>query len=268
MPSPPLTAAGRPVLERQLFMGDSDAGKTYAYLKIADWHQRRGADTTFYGLTTSGNDWTKLLAPGAEFGHLENVVEEPVAEIQDYFDTYDRFRKKAKPGDFLALDVVGDAWAACQDEYAEREWGTDLGTKWATSGGQYPIGGADWPWGSINARYRKLMQNKLLRWPGHLVCMAWEAPLGDKDTEAHFLSIFGLVNRKPIGQKDDYRRFDTIIQFGFNGRGERVVRTLKERGGRRRLGEFKEKGKATTHVGESVPDFFLTYLKGIAGWSL
>lgn len=272
MPSPPQTRGGKDVLERILLFGDSDAGKTFAVLKVADWHQKRKSDRQFFAITTPGNSWDKFFIPGAEFDHLENVGTYEVQEIQEYYDAYELIAKDAKPGDFLSVDVVGDAWSAAQDEYAEREWGTDLGTKWATEGGRYPIGGADWPWGTINARYRKFMQNKLLRFPGHLICMAWQGDLGDKEKDdaeyAHFREFFGMVGKKPVGQKDDYRRFDTIIQFGFNAKGDRICRTLKERGGRRRLGEIVTRGKAANHVGEKVPDFFLTYLKGVAGWSI
>jgi|GEM_PF-2872690 len=274
MPAPPFVTLpnGRQAQAREtiLVYGDSDVGKTFQYLKLADWHQRRGSDARFFGICTPGNDWTKFFLPGAEFEHLANVHFENATVIQDYFDVYDKVIKRArpKPHDWLNVDVLGDSWGAAQEEYAEREWGTDLGSKWATEGGRYPIGGADWPWGSINSRHKAFAQNRVIRFPGHLYCCAWDRAPGEKDDKDKLgQATFGMIGRWPVGQKDEYRRFDTVIHLSFNGRHERVARTAKERGGRRRLGEVVQRGKAEPiHVGEPINDLFKDYLLKIARW--
>lgn len=273
MPTPPLIKIGiveMPAKEKILLYGDSDLGKTYNYLKIAEWHQRRGSKAKFYGICTPGNEWTKFWTPGGEFAHLTNVQFFPVTDIQDYFDAFDKhIKRQAKTEDWLALDVIGDAWNASMEEYAEREWGTDLGSKWATEGGKYPIGGADWPWGSINARHKALIQNRMLRFPGHLMCMAWDKKLSTKEGEEkdqQALELFSLVGYKNVGQKDDYRRFDTVLHLSLNGEGKRVVRTVRDRGGRKRLGNVVQMGKSQAFHGVPVGDFFTQYLVGVAGW--
>lgn len=272
MPTPPTTRTGRQVRERILLYGDSDSGKTYNFLKVAEWHQRRGSDAVFWGLCSPGNEWDRLLMPGAEFEHLENVRPFDVEDMQDYFDVYDgEIRPHAKPEDWLAIDVIDAAWQAAQDEYAKREWkGRDLGSKWAAEGGQYPITG--WEWGSINARYRAFIQNRVLRFPGHVMALAWEKELQDAakssgkgGEDQDVLDVFGLVGRKPAGQKDDYKRFSTLLHLAKSADGKHVVRTARDRQ-RPKLGRIVERGKAVSHYPVEVGDFFMTYLVKVAKW--
>lgn len=274
MPSPPTTRAGKPIRERILLYGDSDAGKTYNFLTVARWHQRRGSDATFYGICTPGNEWDRFFMPGGEFEDLENVTCFDVEDIQDYFDVYDRkIKPYAGAEDWLALDVIDDVWKAAQDEYAKREWkGKDLGTKWAVDGGDFPIEG--WEWGTINARYRSFAQNRIARFPGHVMAMAWERTLAEpaKSTgkggdPPEVRDVFGLIDRKPAGQKEDYKRFATLLHLAKSSRGEWVVRTARDRQ-RARLGEIVERGKVTTHYPARLTDFYRQYLVGIAGWKL
>lgn len=271
MPAPPTTRSGKPIRERIMVFGDSDAGKTFNYLKVAEWHQRRGSDATFYGLCTPGNEWDRHLMPGAEFGELENVEPIDVEGIQDYFDAYDKqILPHAGPDDWLAVDVIDDVWKACQDEYAAHEWkGKDLGSKWATEGGDFPIEG--WEWGRINARYRAFVQNRIARFPGHIMVMAWEKDLmpdsksGKMGESQEVKATFGLVGHKPAGQKDDYKRFATLLHLGKNAKGEHVIRTARDRQ-RPRLGNLVERGKVTSLFPVPATDFFRQYLVGIAGW--
>lgn len=276
MPSPPIIKVGiydRPCKEAILVYGDSDLGKTFNYFKIAQWHQKRGSDALFYGICTPGNRWDKFFAPGAAFEGLENVRFWEVAEIQDYYDVYNKhIDKRGRAQDWLAVDVLGDAWSAAQEEYSRREHGVDLGEKWGTEGGRIPISGKDWPWASINSRHAGFAQNRVLRFPGHVYCMAWDKSLGDLDDEEkrdrQASKLFSVVGFKNEGQKSDYKRFDTILHVSVNGKGERVTRTVRDRDGRRRVGTLARVGNTDRYTGEAINDFFTDYLIKVAGWKL
>lgn len=275
MPTPPVIQMGqieKLVRERILLYGDSDSGKTYLYLTIARYYQMRKAKGTFYGLCSPGNQWDKFFGPGGEFEGLENVVPFDVEEIQDYFDKFDKkIKPKATKDDWLCIDVISDVWGAAGDEYSKKEnKGRDLGEAWATTGGDYPVEG--WQWGRINARYRSFAQNRLLRFPGHLVGLAWDKDLqeaakssGKGGESDEVRDLFGLIGKKPAGQKEDYKRFDTIIHLGVNGRGEHVARTARDRQ-RDRLGDVIQRGTAQVFRGQPISNFFLEYLVKIAGW--
>lgn len=274
MPSPPVTRSGKPIKERILLYGDSDSGKTYNFLKIAQWHQRRGSSATFFGICSPGNEWDVFLAPGGEFEDLENVVAIDVDHIGEYYDAYDkRIKPKAGPEDWLCVDVIGDAYNAAKDEYAQREWkGMDLGQKWGLEGGEYPITG--WEWGPINARYNGLAQNRIMRFAGHVMVLAWDRELKDDSRSGRsgerdeIKQTFSMVGYRPDSQWDDYKRFKTIIHLSKNIRGDFVMRTARDKQ-RPIVGEVVEKGKANRiYKPAEVGDFMRTYLRAIAGWTL
>lgn len=274
-PSAPTTRSGAPVPERILLFGDSDAGKTYSFLTVAKWHQRRGSKAHFYGITSPGNEWDLFFLPGAEFEDLDNVTFFSAQEAQDWFDIYDKkIAPRAKPHDWLCLDVIGDIWEAVKNEYAQKELGsTDLGSAWMVDGTEkYPVEG--WEWGRPNARYAAFAQNRVLRFPGHVMALAWEQQLqeeskttGKGGEKQQVKEVFGLINRKPRGQKLDYARFRTILHLGKNPKGEWVMRTARDKQ-RQRVGEIITRGNNTTYKPAKVRDFFLDYLKPIGGWSL
>lgn len=274
MPSPPTTEGGKPRGERIMLVGDSDTGKSRHYLKVAEWHQRRKADIHFYGICTPGNEWDVLLAEGAEFEGLTNVTWDVVWEMQDWFDLYAKFRKAANQGDFLCCDVQGDLWTDAQTEYERTEHGGDLSTRWITSSVHPMITDTKEkknPWTRINSRYNEFANNKLLRWPGHLVSLYWQTgipdDLTDKDKEA--ASLFGPFELMPLGNKKDYKRFHTILHLARNSQGEYVWRTIRDRQ-RKHLGTRVERKKFVTIKPEvcTGKDLFKDYLMPVGGWKL
>lgn len=273
MPTPVTLDDGRYHLERIMLFGDADAGKTYQFLKIAEWHQKRGSDAHFYGICSPGNEWDVMCMPGAEFEHLKNVTFDVAFEMQDWFDLYKKYWPNARKGvDWLCCDVAGDVWQDVQAEYAQIEWGGDLGSKWITEGGLHPIAkdgmmNKDYPWGRINSRYRDFANNKLMRWPGHLVGLYWETPIPDglkkKDKEA--ADLFTPFDIFPQGNKKDYKRFHSIIHLAKNSKGEHVWRSVRDRQ-RKLIGERRTRGTVTTVSTVKAGDLFRDYLVKIGGW--
>lgn len=266
-PTPPFTRAGTPIHERILLYGDSDAGKTRALLSIAKWHQKRGSDAVFYVIN---NDFSMeaMLSPSGDFGELENIVVENVVDMDEYLSAAETFRKKMRSHDWFTIDRLDGSWEAAQDEYSTRRWGKDLGSYWAqavdsrTGGEDFPIAG--WDWGVINRRYRSLANNHMLRMPGNVLCMSGQTGLkvaskGGKGGEDPFTqSTFDRLGLKPAGQKEDAKRFNTVIHMGHGLRGWRMRRANdRER-------NWGVDGDA--HPTLEVKDFMKDYLVRIAGW--
>lgn len=258
-PTCPTLPSGRPIHERLLLFGDSDGGKTRALLSIAKWHQKRGSDAVFYVIN---NDYSfdRMMIPSGDFGDLENVVVENVVTMQEYIDAAKSFQSKMRSHDWFTVDRLDAAWEAAQDEYAERKWGQDLGSYWATqgpvdSGDDYPIAG--WDWGSINKRYRSLANNYVMRMPGHVMCMSGQSPLreaskrGKGGEDKYVGDLFSKIGYKPAGQKEDSKRFHSVIYMGKGLKGWRMQRAND----RERDWEVKDVG-----------DFMKSYLISVAGW--
>lgn len=263
MPSPPKTESGHDRKERIMLVGDSDAGKTHQVLKVAEWHQRRKADTHFYAICSPGNEWDVMLAPSADFGGLTNVTWDVVYEMQDWYDLYDRYRKKAKAGDWFIADVQTDMWTDAQEEY-DMAHGGGSGNPWTTEDDD------DKDWAGISSRHNNLGK-RFLRWPGHQVGLYHErAPFKDpknrhKDAKALF-DPFGIF---PEGNKKDYKRFHTILHLARNSQEKHTWRTVRDRQ-REHLGTRNERKGLVTIKPEICEgkDLFKDYLMPVGGWKL
>jgi len=265
MPTPPVSKSGRPLLERILLYGGPDSGKSRALLTVAKWHQKRGSDAVFY-IVSNDMGYHPLLMPGGEFDELENVVVEDVVSMDDHFAAVRQFNKKIRPHDWLVVDLLDAVWAAAQDEYAEKEWGVDLAEHWATDrpkgSDEYPVSG--WEWGPINKRYRSFAMNEVMRCRGHVMCMSGQRPLkepsksGKGGEDPSLAAIYRRIAWVPQGQKDDTHRFHTVLHLTPNAKRDKwTMTTARERAAARR-----------DLVGAPLKDFFLDYLKGVAGWKL
>jgi hypothetical protein len=267
-PTPPTTRAGTFIHERILLFGDSDAGKTRALLSIAKYHQTRHSDAVFYVIN---NDYTfeAMLRPGGEFDELENVIVENVLTMDEYINTARTFRKKMRTQDWFSTDRLDGAWEAAQDEYATKRWGEDLGSYWMElqnqrgDGDDYPVAG--WDWGPINKRYRTFANNYLMRMPGHVLCMSGEKSLkepskaGKGGEDSYTSSTFDRVGRKPAGQKEDAKRFNSVIHMGHGLKGWKMRRANdRERDWGAEDGD--------NHPTREVKDFMRDYLIRIGGW--
>lgn len=274
--SAPMGRNGRPIRERIMIYGPPKVGKTHQYLTIAKWHQDLGSDAKFYALSTDTS--FEVLMMNDEFANLENVIWEDVVYFQDYVVAARDFNSKIRAHDWLSVDLMPDAWAAVQDEYAKqltKEAGgnlEDMGDLWATSGksDDYPISG--WEWGMPNARYRILANNLLLRTPGHLFLVAGQKELmkesgsGRSDENKKVKEMFGHIGVKPTGQKDDPFRYHSILHIDSGGEKQQVMSTAGERFGyRRHLGKKMTNGQVKD---EPIEDFFMDYLVGVGKWEM
>lgn len=276
MIQPPEKANGEIVRERLLGYGPPESAKSTAFLRLAKWYQDTETPGTFYVISTDLGYEALMMDP--EFEGLENVAVYDVdpSNMQEFIDAGKEIKKAGKLTDWFSVDLMGDAWKASQDEYANISTKGkigDVGTLWKTSGNisDYPIVG--WEWGMPNARYRFLLNNCVRSFKGHVFCVSGQKELlvtssSGKTKESDLVkNSFSHVGMKPDTKADDEAyRFHTILHFSGNrARGFKLM-TAKERFKYRRLmGKEMSNGQ---WQGEPYEDFFMDYLVKVAKWKL
>ena len=90
--------------ERILAMGPFWSGKTFSWLKIADWAQRTGSPAHFYVLDTD-SAVTRMLNASGNFSHLTNVTVTNVWE----WPQYEKALENASPNMELKSKRIGGA---------------------------------------------------------------------------------------------------------------------------------------------------------------
>lgn len=274
MPGPhaPILPNKKPAKERIMIYGGPGIGKTHQFFQIAKWHHQLGSNAKFYGIST--DQAFEVLWMNDE---LPNVEWTDVATMEEAMQAIRNYHNKAKPGDWLCVDLIDDIWKMAQDEYAAKQGKQtnakvkDLGDLWNVDpGSNYPIEG--WEWGQPNARYRAFANNYMLRSPAHVMVISGAQPLmgesksGSSGESKLNVDTFGHIGFKPKGQKDQGHQFHTALYLESGGRHKQKWATAKERWGKREhVGQEMKNGQYRT-----VPfdDFFLDYLVGVAGWSM
>lgn len=279
-PQPPRLPNGNTIKEKIQMYGMAGVGKTHQLFQIARWHQDLGSDARFYGLN-SDTSW-EVLYSNPEFCDLTNIEWKDCNYFQDYVNGAKAAHKKLRAQDWLVLDLSDHAWQAAQDEYARaqaKKYGTnieDMGDLFAVSDaaekGKYPIEG--WDWGPVNARYRVLANNYMLRGEGHRMVITSQAKVmeptaqmaaKEDETTKKAREMFRPIGFQPAGQKDDPFRYHTVIHVDGDSRGKvQKMATAKERWGNR---QWMGKPVGTNTVrDEPIKDFFTEYLVEKAGW--
>lgn len=278
-PAPPTNKRGDPMRESIMIFGDADQGKTHLLFTIAKWHQTLGSDAQFYCANTDNSYETLLDNP--EFEDLENIQWQQVSEFQESVDLVKGYNRKARARhDWIVLDLAGTMWDQAQDEYAAQQskrLGVDidnLGDLWKVEnpgGEKHPVEG--WEWGPINVRYRRLANNALVVSPAHLFLvyghkdLPKESSSGDNEDMAQKRGTFKHVGKLPVCQKEDPRRWNTILHVERIAEKQQGIITAKEKSARRRrMG--KQMGRATIMRHEPINDFMMDYLVGVAGWRI
>jgi hypothetical protein len=241
--------------ERILTVGGWGSGKTYAWMKIADWHQKTGSTGRFWVLDTDDTTGRFL---GTEFSHLTNVHPEVVWDWADYGKAMEKFHANFQPGDWLVIDMLSKAWDSVQEGFVDLTFDKGIddyfieARKTMKSSDKNLSAFDGWKdWSVINRMYGTFV-NQILRWKGHTyACTPADAvnrALDEKDT----VSLFGKHGIKPRGQKHTGHQFHSVLWLNQEKQGWKLT-SLKDRG-RPQL------------QGEDVTDFFVTYLMRCAGW--
>lgn len=193
----------------------------------------------------------------------------PVFEFREYQMALRDIQMRAKPGDWVCVDFISNAWPAVQEHYVNEVFHQDVGNyflqvrkdldKDAKSLGALE-GWVDWQ--VINPLYKKWANSLLYRGRYHVYCTAKTEALSNEKKpteEAAVRQLFARYGVKPVGQKDLPFQFHTILLTGKRQEPGRpaawTITTVKDR-------------ERTEVSSLEVKNFTTDYLVPIAGWAL
>ncbi|MDX1746984.1 MAG: AAA family ATPase [Halobacteriales archaeon] len=251
----PTSPSGVRLRERILVMGSFGTGKTYGWLKIAEWMQRTESPGHVYVIDTD-RAAERMLAPGGDFDDLANVTVRDVYEWTQYQDALEEFLPILTEHDWLVIDFVGSAWSAVQDWYVETIYDSSideffLQARLNMKSGNPLDGWKDWS--VINRVYKKWMDKIVHRTASHVYMTAVADPVRDTDDQA-LRQIYGRIGARPRGQKDLGHHPHTVALNTALG-NEWYMTTVKDR-------------SRPLVTGKQINDFAIDYLVNIAGWSV
>lgn len=245
--------------ERILCIGSAGAGKSSTWCKVAHWLNVRESPNSMWVIDTD------MAADRMKVGYKEAFdnkikVYEPF-EWQDYKTCLNDIFVKAKPNDWLVLDMAHKPWQSVQEYFSDEVFGQSidnyfLEARKKAQGGNALDGWTDWS--VINKLYNAWMM-KFLRFPGHIIACAPVTNVineGKKTDDApEIKSIFGAFGVKPEGQKALPFQFHTVLLLSDGGKNGYRISTIKDR--------EREKLK-----NQELVDFVPNYLVKVAGWKL
>ena len=243
--------------ESILTIGAPGAGKSTAWLSIADLHQKRGSPSQFYVLD-SDLAMPRMLAEG--YPHLQNVQTWPVFTWQEYATAVKEIQPQLTPADWLVVDMIDPSWEAVQSYYIEQIFGQDpdeffLAARKAMKGKTLQALDGWQDWTVINRVYKTWINRLIYQSRCHIFGTAKIAPIDAQTDDKAIRALFGRFGVKPKGQKDVAHMFHTVLILSQAADGGWVGNTVKDR--ERKYWE-----------GQTITNFGLQYLMQVAGWSL
>ena len=263
-----------PAPERILAFGPAGSGKTTNILNVARFSQITKAPTKFYVVDTDfAMDRMMAGYPEIRFSIFgDSNFQDPDARLtiypcfewRDYSRSLADIQMQARPGDWVAVDFIGTAWTAVQEEYVNEVFHKDIAEyflqvrKEMTKGDKTFTaleGWIDWP--VVNAMYRKWANRLLFRGRYHLYATAKSDNLSSERKpieDAPFRALFARFQVKPVGQKELPFVFHTVLLSGREG-DKRTLTAVKDR----------ERAEV---VGLEIKNFTTDYLVNVAGFKL
>ena len=244
--------------ESILVIGAPGAGKSTAWLSIADLHQKRGSPSRFYVLD-SDLAMPRMLAEG--YPHLTNVHAEPVFTWPEYKSVLHDAIRKVQPHDWLVVDMLDPSWDAVQSYYIEEIFDKDpdeffLSARKAMKGKNLQALDGWKDWSVINRLYKTWTNSLIFQSRCHVFCTAKVSPVDTQEDSKEVRAMFGAYGVKPKGQKDLPYLFHTVLLLNQGAQGGQWVgNTIKDR-------------TRPRWEGQTITNFGLQYLVQVAGWSL
>lgn len=250
--------------EKIVLMAAGKHGKTSCWVSIAFWAHKSGDTRKFYVIDTDQAVLDVLNEPKyagmlAEDGGNIHIYD--VLDWTDYEEAGQKILAQAVKGDWIVVDFVSHAWPAVQDDFIRSTAGKSRNKLMAEAGKAGLTGWDmyknDYNWQAINGNYFEWINGILLRSRAHVFLTAEQEqiPEGSKttpDAKAH-VQEFGAY--KAVGQKKLPYQCRSYLRLQRLARG-RVLYTLGDRARTELNGESME------------PDFFTSYLRNIAGWTM
>lgn len=203
-----------------------------------------------------------------------NLTVTDVGEYADIYPAIDKFRKAARRDDWLVIDMAQGLQDMSEDAFIEAAQGVDP-LDWITAavtsregrGGAYGVN-----WVGRRKYHQKLTQN-VQRWPGHVLFLCAEQELrlpnertGDKTfaDDDELIKLYRRIGYRPQGEDNYSHLFHSVIRMVPGTENKWFITTVKERVIMKANGEEHR----PLLKGAEVADFSVTYLVGVAGWSL
>lgn len=256
-----------PGRERILDYGGPGAGKTRAWLSIADLYVKTKTPGHFYMLDTDDTYYASVqeFPAVAEAGI---VTAEYVYDFESYQRVAKQFASQITPNDWMVGDLFDKGWEEVQTYFANQVFGQDKGEfflaarqsvqesrkKQTTMGSPFE-GWVDWP--TIKALHADWANNMIFRHKGHVFLTAGTKAVDRKIDSKDIVDAFGHIGARPAGEKGlAAHGVNSVIFMRQIKPGEWVMDTAKDRGGRQVL------------MTQPVNNFGLDYLVKVAGWNL
>lgn len=263
-----------PAPERILALGPAGSGKTTNFLNIAKFAHLTKSPTKFHVLDSdfamdrmlTGYDLPFAIAGDPSFPVTDETVVHvyPVFDWREYESALRTVHNKARPGDWVSVDFISNAWSAVQEHFASEVFGRDIAdyflqVRKELDKNTKSLGALEgWvDWQVINALYRKWVNSLLFRGRYHVYCTAKTDNLSSERNpteDAQTRSLFLKYQVKPVGQKDLPFQFHTLLLTGRQG-DKRTITTVKDR-------------ERTEVSGLEVKNFTSDYLVNVAGFKL
>ncbi|MHB8995450.1 MAG: DEAD/DEAH box helicase family protein [Armatimonadota bacterium] len=203
--------------ERILAFGAAGSGKSTAWLETAKWLQAAGSLATFWVLDTDRS--AGRMMAGEKFAGLHQVKIAPCTNWSELVAATDAALDRARPGDWLVVDMVDKVWEYAQAHFVQTMHGKDMDAYLlqvrkalgANSKNLKPFEGmVDWP--CINGLYKGWSDRTLMNDRGiHVFGVSPMKAIDERLTGDEIKEAFGNIGVYPSGQKHLAHAFHTVL---------------------------------------------------------
>lgn len=252
--------------ERICVFGPSGAGKTKAWMSIAEMARITKSDTKFYVMDTdlSAEAMLEGYPKLAEWDNL--IIEEPF-EYAEMMEAATTFRRKAKRGDWIICDMISTEWEAVQAHYSNEVYGTakadyflqkrrEMEEAKKSKNFQPFEGWTDWP--VIKSLHNEFINTVVLNNKAHVFATAKSKPLSRSGDATSVVEQFEHLGARPEGEKRMAHLFHTALLLKRKDEETWEVSTGKDR-------EREQLWREPLNQGRQ---FVKAYLMDVAGWKL
>lgn len=248
--------------ERLLGYGGAGAGKTKAWLDIAQAYEDAGMDGEFHVLDT---DYSveRMLYDGypdlIESGRIKVTV--PYDGWVDYTN-FASGLSGLEDEDWVIVDLMDVSWEEAQEHYSNEVYGKDKGDyfverrKAMKNPGKENMFEGSTDWNVIKPLYENFSKSIFYKHAGHTFVTAGGAAVsrggGSWGDSKEVVATFGHVGIKPTGNKRLAHNVHTALFFEVTKKGWKLT-TAKDR-------------EREMLKGEMFDNFAQDYLVEIAGW--
>jgi hypothetical protein len=228
--------------ERILTYGGPGSSKTRSWMTIAEYYRKTNTPGKFYLLDTDDTYYANI----EEFPELaETNIIEPhyIYEWTDYMAKAKEFAAKAKPGDWIIVDLFDKGWEEAQNEYSNRVYGEDKADYYLLRREEVAKAKKDpknfqafdgWTdWNVIKPMHASWANYVLFRNKAHVYLATTQKALDRKTDQKDIVDTFAHLGTKPGGEKSiGVHGVNTVIKFTNKSSGEWIMDTAKDRGER------------------------------------